>query len=248
MNDSSENKLPAQPNLSLIGGIECLQAVTGSDTPLGSREVARLLGLEHTRVNRLLGTLCFLGLLEKTPERKYAPGSAIHVLAAQSLRASRLLPAALPFLQDIISKDFIVAMGVLWRRQVCYLFYATPGGVLETALGNHGLYPAESSGLGHLLLSEKPPEYLPNHFQSDLYCLPKSLYDKLLKEIGQARSQGYASLETSPGVTSLAVGIGAPAQAALAFSGKMSAEEKPRLLQLLRDTAKKIAAQAGLDP
>ena len=45
--------------------LACLQAVVTSNRPLGSREVARLLGLEHTRVNRLLGTLC-LGLFAST--------------------------------------------------------------------------------------------------------------------------------------------------------------------------------------
>jgi len=56
--------MPAQPNLSLINGLTCLQELIASPSLVGSRELARRLGLEPTRVNRLLGTLAQLGLAE----------------------------------------------------------------------------------------------------------------------------------------------------------------------------------------
>jgi len=67
---------PAQPNHSLKRGLACLQSVVSSERPVGSREVARLLGEKHTQVNRLLGTLASLGLAECTPDWKVLPGPA----------------------------------------------------------------------------------------------------------------------------------------------------------------------------
>ena len=71
--------LPAQPNQSLIHGLECFQAVVAAGRPVGNRELARLLGADPTRVNRVLKTLAHLQLLERTPQRKYRPGPAVHV-------------------------------------------------------------------------------------------------------------------------------------------------------------------------
>ena len=66
---------------------------------MGSRELARILGLEPTRVNRLLKTLEHIGLLSQTEKRKYRPGPGIHILAAQSLYSSGLLKAAIENLE-----------------------------------------------------------------------------------------------------------------------------------------------------
>src|SRR5450432_664771 len=110
--------MPAQPNQSLANGIACLQALTAAEDAIGSRELARRLGLEPTLANRLLGTLAELGLAERTPERKYRPGPGIHVLAAQSLRGSGLLQAALPVIRGLLDEGLAVALGVLWRSDV----------------------------------------------------------------------------------------------------------------------------------
>ena len=45
-NSKRVKMLPAQPNQSLIDGLECLQALSSTDRPVGSRELARMLGLE----------------------------------------------------------------------------------------------------------------------------------------------------------------------------------------------------------
>src|SRR5690348_18426155 len=82
-------KLNSQPNQSLIDGIATLQALATSSEPAGCRELARRLGIDATKVNRLLKTLAYLGIARQTADRKYAPGPGMHVLAAQSLFASR---------------------------------------------------------------------------------------------------------------------------------------------------------------
>lgn len=144
---------PAQPNLSLQCGIDCLLELASAEQPVGSREMARRLGREHTRVNRLLGTLAHLGLAEKTPDRKYAPGPGVHLLAAMSLRGSRLLRTALPHIRDLMERTGErIALGVLWRDHVCYLFHGGPDEPIEAAVAPENLFPAKQSSIGGVLL------------------------------------------------------------------------------------------------
>jgi DNA-binding IclR family transcriptional regulator len=145
-------KRPAQPNRSLQCGIECLLELASTSEPVGSREMARRLDQEHTRVNRLLGTLAHLGLAEKTPDRKYAPGPGVHMLAALSLRGSKLLKCALPHIRDLMERTGErIALGVLWRDHVCYLYHGGPDDPLEAAIAQENLFPAGRSSIGMVL-------------------------------------------------------------------------------------------------
>lgn len=203
-------KKPAQPNLSLIRGVACLQAVMASTEPLGSREVARRVDLEHTKVSRMLGTFRHLGLLEKTPDRRFMAGPAIHVLAAQSLRASGLLKIALPVLKTLRDEKLIVALGVLWRKQVCYLYWASPEMEFEEGINGCDLYPAEKSSIGRLLSFKGKKDY---EFFSE--------------------REGHATL---------AVGVGSPAFAGIAFAGKIQESRIPDLVEKLQKASQEIMA------
>src|SRR3954470_11988766 len=93
--------LPAQPNQSLIDGLSVLQALAVSNEPVGGRALARQLGLEPTRVNRLLKTLAHLGMARQDPDRKYLPGPAMHVLSALSLFGSGLIRRGIAPLESL---------------------------------------------------------------------------------------------------------------------------------------------------
>ncbi|GDY13347.1 hypothetical protein LBMAG53_22250 [Planctomycetota bacterium] len=147
--------MPAQPNRSLAHGLEVLHALAMSGPDgRGSRELARLIGMEPTRANRLLGTLADLGLAERTPDRRYRPGPGIHVLAAASLGSSGLLRAALPDLEILLGEGLPCALGVAWRDQVCYLFFGMPGRPVAEGIANHRLFPASQSSIGAVLASQ----------------------------------------------------------------------------------------------
>lgn len=205
--------MPAQPNQSLIDGLQCLQLLVALGQPVGSREMAQRLALEPTRVNRLLGTLATLGLAEQTPDRKYQPGPGVHVLAAQSLHGSQLLACALPHLLALREPGLTVALGVLWREHVCYLFHARPGVPVEEAVGRHELHPASQSSIG-LLLSAPADEPSPS-----------------------------ARLVYPSGDISLAVAIGAPPVAGIALAGKMDDERTKTILGKLRRAAQHITQE-----
>ncbi len=223
--------LPAQPNQSLMDGLAVLQTVVGHPDGIGTRQMARDLGLEPTRINRLLKTLAHLGLAQQTARRKYRPGPAIHVLAAQALFGSGLLQRAVPHLEKLHRLDLIVALGVLWRDQVCYLYHAAPGMKPSQALGRVGLFPATRSGIGMALLAE----------QKDLHRFPVAVRS----ELRQTRARGYALVEPQPGRRERSLGVVIPGgtQAAIALSGVIADQRVEPLVAELRQAAAGIGAE-----
>lgn len=139
---------PAQPNQSIITGVTVLQEVVTANRPVGSRELARRLGLEHSRVNRVLGTLVHIGMLRQDDARKYSPGAGIHVLSAQSLHASGLIPASLEPLARFQRLGATVALGTVWRDSVCYLLHAGPDDDLAATAGAHETFAVDDSVIG----------------------------------------------------------------------------------------------------
>ena len=234
--------LPAQPNQSLILGLACLEAVVTAESPLGSRELARQLGLEHTRISRLLGTLCHLGLIQRTPARKYRPGPGIHVLSAQSLRGSGLLATSLPLLKPLLRERLTVSLGVLWKHQVCYLVYASPGVPLERALGAHGAYPVHESILGRALLARRSDAEVRRLLGTAPVRLDRAELGRFLGELRPVRRHGFALRRLENGQTSIGAVIGEPPLGALALTGTIAAARESRLVRLLLDTAARITA------
>ncbi len=227
--------LPAQPNQSLIHGMACLQTVTSAGEPLGSREVARRMNIEPTRANRLLGTLCHLGLLERTASRKYRPGPGIHVLSALSLRGSGLLGSALPHLQRLTGNDLIVSLGVLWEQHVCYLVRAEPGVRPENALGAHEPVPAFKSILGLALMAGmKDNEVRARLLEPPPAIGPKEL-SAFIGELADTRRSGYAMRHTD-GKYAVAVTIGS-GLAAIGLTGIPKKRSIPSHVRRLQQAA-----------
>lgn len=229
---------PIQPNNSLINGLSCLQIITTRDEPVGVRELARALDLTPTRVSRLLSTLAHLGLVSQTARRKYKSGPAIHVLAAQSMHASPLLSLALPRLMRFRERGFTIALGVLWRRQVCYLFHERPAQRFEESLASHRVHPAEQSSAGMALLADahaSPPRSMPAEIE---YLDVSGRWDAVLARI---RRNGYAALRYPSGEISIGVPIGGPAIGALAISREdIGREFIPQLAGQLQNAARSI--------
>lgn len=223
-------KAGAQPNQSLIDGIAVLQAIAVSNEPIGCRDVSLLLGMENTRVNRLLKTLNFLGLADQTTNRKYIAGPGINVLAAQSLFASGLLRSAIAPMEQLQSFGRVVALGVLWRDSVSFLYHAQPGMASGEAIGRIGLYPATQSGVGMALLSEYTEDQVRAIYEDkDIPGFPDGI-SALLLALKEIKNNGYARIEITSSVSSnliipdqphytVAVSIGSPVSSALGLSG-----------------------------
>lgn len=235
--------LPAQPNRSLIDGLACLQHLAARGQAVAGVELARELGLETTRVNRLLRTLAHLGLAEQDAKRRYRPGPAIHVLAAQALFGSGLLRVAMPYLEELRQFKCIVAMGVLWRDKVCYLYHASPWTHASEALGRVGLFPANQSGIGCALLASQDDAQV-----RQLYKGQASAVDlkALLANLAEFRRTGLAVVpqQPDPQVISYGIAIGQRFTAAIGLSGRLSPSTQPKALSALQQAADMIAARS----
>lgn len=233
----------AQPNQSLIDGIITLQALASAPEPVGCRELARQLNANTTRVNRLLKTLAYMGIVRQTSDRKYAPGPGMHVLAAQSLFASGLIRRALPELERLRRFGHTVAMGVLWNDSVSYLFHAPPGIEAARGLGRIGVLPATTSGIGIVLLSQLPDDEVRELYADrDIPMFPDGV-DSLLVTLAATRTQGYARVHVADDRDHhiVAVATGEPVVAALAMSGWIPESATAELVDALRAAAAEIA-------
>ncbi|WP_298196407.1 helix-turn-helix domain-containing protein [Novosphingobium sp.] len=249
--DRRAGKAGAQPNQSLIDGITVLQALAISTDPIGCRELARRVGLETTRVNRLLKTLSYLGIARQTPDRKYRAGAGMTVLAAQSLFASGLLRRALPALEGLRHFGHTVAMGVRWRDNVSYLFHAPPSMAASDALGRIGLYPATRGAIGMVLLAAADNDEVADIYGSGDIPGFASL-DALLAELEVIRRQGYVRLCVNPerDQHSVAITVGETAYAAIGFSGWIPESALPAMIEELRRAEheiRKAGAERGED-
>lgn len=225
--------MSSQPNQSLIDGIRCLQYLVSSGRAIGCRELARLMGINTTRVNRLLMTMASIGLTMQDEQRRYLPGPGIHALAAQSIRGSALFSQALPLLERHAPKDIVVAMGVLWEDQVIYIWHSAPGTQMSQALAGFHMLPAWQSVIGMALLAAESDEDLMARFTPEQW-------QQLGPHIHQQREQGYVVWRHDDGEVSMAQPLGAHS-AALAFAGMWQAEEA-----LIRSRRDQLQLLAGL--
>ncbi|MFC7292863.1 IclR family transcriptional regulator [Hirschia litorea] len=228
-------KKNAQPNQSLIDGITTLQALATSDRPVGGRELSRRLGFEPTRVNRLLKTLAYLGIARQTSDRKYTSGSGMHVLAAQGLFASGLVRRAVPALEELRSYNLVVAMGVLWKDVVSYIYHAPPGIASSEALGRVGIFPATRGGIGLSLLADLDDAEVSQIYNGkDIPNFPNGV-NQLLEELNKIRSNGYTRYLVKPDQNqhTLAINVGQPTHSAIALSGWIPEENNAQLLSAL---------------
>lgn len=203
--------MSSQPNQSLIDGIRCLQYLVSSDRAIGCRELARLMGINTTRVNRLLMTMASIGLTMQDEQRRYLPGPGIHALAAQSIRGSALFSHALPLLERYAPKDVVVALGVLWEDQIIYIYHSTPGTQMSQALAGFRMLPAWQSVIGMSLLAAESDETLEARFTPEQWL-------QLAPHVAQQREQGLVVWRHDDGEVSMAKPLGIH-NAAVALAG-----------------------------
>jgi DNA-binding IclR family transcriptional regulator len=232
--------LPSQPVNGLIEGMTVLQELANACEPLSSIELSRVLGLEKTRVNRILKTLAYLGFAYRSDARRYASGPGMHILAAQSLSASGLLKTSISHLEDLMKHNILIALGVLWRDKVSYLFHHLPGTPFHTGIGRVQLHPAATSSIGMVLLARKTDDEIRGIYGNETMIEKYAGVESLLKNIREIRESGFAALSDYPGHHSIAVKIGCPAFAAIALSGNIDPDEVGAYVEILREKARMI--------
>ena len=226
--------MSSQPNQSLIDGIRCLQYLVSSDRAIGCRELARLMGINTTRVNRLLMTMASIGLTMQDEQRRYLPGPGIHALAAQSIRGSALFSHALPLLERYAPKDVVVALGGLWEDQIIYIYHSTPGTQMSQALAGFRMLPAWQSVIGMSLLAAESDETLEARFTPEQWL-------QLAPHVAQQREQGLVVWRHDDGEVSMAKPLGIHnAAVALAGMWNISNPEIHTRLEQLNELAARL--------
>lgn len=179
--------MSSQPNQSLIDGILCFQELTTSDRPLGNKELAEKLEINVVKVNRLLRTLKSIGMAEQNAQKKYMPGPAVHLLAAQSFHSSALFRSATSVAINNSYDDRTLAIGILWNDSVVYMYHASADQNPAQGLGGYHIYHVSQSSIGQVLLAEYSDEEIALRIAHwDI----KQKADVLLK-IDEIRRDGY---------------------------------------------------------
>ncbi len=166
---------------------------------------------------------------------RYLPGPGIHALAAQALYGSGLVQRALGPLAGLSDLGLSVALGVLWRGSVSYLYHASPGMDPIEGVGRIGVHAAMRSGLGQVLLADQAARGAPDEA---LYGVPR---DALLRwhELGYALTSGVL-----PGERTVAVALGARPNAAVGLAGVFADAKVPTLVRRLRVVGEQIEPSA----
>jgi len=219
----------------LLDGIAVLQYLSIQESPAGCRQIARDLGMCNVRVNRLLKTFEYLSFAYRTSKGKYSAGSGIHVLSAQFLGKSGLLKKAAFKLENMIEEGLTVALGMLWRDNVSYLYHHSPGMTLLDSITNITSFPATRSSVGMLLMSEQEDDYIAELYKEKTIPGFENV-ETLLKKLSALREQDHFEGKTGE-VTSLAVKVSSPAYAAVAISGRFAEGRKQLYLGRLREAA-----------
>lgn len=205
--------------------------------------MGRRLGMEPTRVNRLLKTLAHIGIAQQTPSKQYVPGAAMHVLAAQAMHGSGLIRRALGPLESLRSHKLAVALGVLWRDQVCYLYHAGPDSNLGDALSYSRLFPATRSGIGIVLLSRMPVAEVRALYRNVETIPGFDSVDALLARLATVRRDGFALVYPTDGSTTQTLAVGIEHEsAAVALSGDIPPREVGNLTRALKEAARQISS------
>lgn len=233
------SSLPAQPNKSVIEGLEVLLALVQRGEAVGVRELARELGMTPTRLQRYVATLAYLGFAAQGEDRRYRPGAGVHVLSAMSLSASGLAGRALEVLPALNDLGAIVALGMLWRRTVSYVYFSRPGMPVSRTLGNDSGWPARESVIGLLLLAHTPDPVVAAQFPEEA--------EALRPRLAEIREQGFARLAASGGGISLAVPVGTPPVAGLAVSELACDADESAVLSRLTKAAAALSGETSGD-
>ena len=231
--------LPSQPLMGLIDGMEVLQYLASAGREMSGVDLAKELGIEKTKVSRILKTLSYLGFTFSTANRKYTLGPAIHILSAQLLRGSKLIKNALKYLIELTELDLIVAMGVLWRDKVAYTYHWQPGISPAEGLGRTELFPATQSSIGLILYASKSNEELLEEIQQTDNIPGFSDKKSFLDEIEHIRKKEYATT-VFDNRKSIAVKIGNPAYAAIALADIDPERQESYYLEILMQKVKQI--------
>jgi DNA-binding IclR family transcriptional regulator len=244
---TSPQLMPRQPNKSLIDGLKILQYVISFPDGIGVGSVAQELDINVIKVHRLLRTLAAGGYLRQIKGRKYAPGPAISVLAAQALQSTGFVKNVYPLLNDLHKETgMLLAYGMLWNRQVTYLYHAKPEVQGGLGLAGHTVVEATNSRLGLIMLAGLSRGDLESRYlESEIPGFES--FEQLSTYLIEIDKQGYIYAPTdSEGNYTVAVRFKKDPTISLGIAGKIRKNGVMKWVEVLRKTENLIEKRRSM--
>lgn len=196
-----------------------LGCFTADEPELSASRLRVLTGLSSSTLHRILAQMLELGLLARTPGRRYAIGARLWELGELSPLALRLRETALPFmsrLYEVTGEN--VHLAVLdgpspERATALYVGRLTGRTSIPTLSRMGGRQPLHTTGVGKALLATQSREWLDRFLSRPLDReTTHSITDPeaVRAEIDRARMRGYATTreEMTLGNVSVAAPVG----------------------------------------
>ncbi len=255
---SSAGKVAAPPRLdtTLVKGFTVLNALTGSEVPLGISAISALTGIGKSNIHRLLTTLIELGFVKKEDDtRRYAPTIKMWEIGSQIVGRTMLRRAAQPVFRELLSDPCeTIYLTILSGTDIVYFdkfgTFDGPRSKLRLGLRVPAIYTA---GGKVLAAHQRDPlafveEVLRAHPEA-----PRPDIDSLMEEFAAIRSNGYCVSVSgwSEGITAVAAPLlhgTQPPVAALGISvptDRFTTKDLERRLPRLLDGAARIVESLG---
>jgi DNA-binding IclR family transcriptional regulator len=241
-------------------GIGILRLITGTNELLGVSEISRRLSIVKSTTLGILKALEEEGLVVQDPlTKKYVPGASLFDFSRRVLRTMELPFAAKPFLDRLVELVDETAILAVQEGDKTFrvLEVSEPKKELKITVPVGTRFPQYTGALTKVFLSRITNDEITRLVKEN--PLPRytdhslTRIEDLLKEVEQARQNGYAAdlEEYRKGVRALAVLVFRGDQARMAISifglaGSMDDERLPDMVSEMKKTAASISRKMFL--
>ncbi|CAH1655810.1 MULTISPECIES: IclR family transcriptional regulator [unclassified Chelatococcus] len=254
-----EKAKSAAGSQSLQRGLEILEILDKSTTPLGVREIGRQLGLNATIVQRLINTLAqYSYVMQDGETRRYSIGYRAFGLGWSLIKKDRLISVVKPELDQLASQHLLNGyLGVLRGSRAVYILSTQSEGpiVIRSVPGSETYL--HSTALGKVLLAGLPEEEAFRLLTQEplVQVTPRTKTDvaELMEELKDVRSRGYAMVhsENIQGVISVGAPIRDATDTTVAALSTAFAEwsapdfDLAQIIALVKETTRRISRSIG---
>jgi DNA-binding IclR family transcriptional regulator len=203
---------------SLERGLLVMELLNQSDRPMGTREIARTLGLSPAIVQRLINTLNEKHYLRRdAATKRYSIGYQVLGIGQKLQTKDAMMVEARKGLEALQRRmDLDAFMAVLQGRHAIYLLFLPGGGPLSQRCEPGQTILLHNTAIGKAILASLSDDEVrellgPGPLPA---ITPKTITDpeKLIAELATVRQRGYAIVEDEniTGITSVGALIGDP--------------------------------------
>lgn len=178
--------------------IEILEILSASDSPLGITEISDGIGLPKSTVARLLSTLLYKGLVQQEAiTKKYRMGSKLFKLGWKYINDLEVKDVVKPFLEELVKEVNETGHFVIEDQgELIYIDKVESNQSLRQYSQIGRSAPWHCTAVGKVILAYKNKEEIEQIIKkSGLTKYTENTitsYEKLIKELEEIRSKGYA--------------------------------------------------------